>query len=219
MKTLFERVFNGSDEMFAKAEEEVNKIAAEVGRDAALTMPSTAYFLACIYAYIGKKVTNVGELQDALADVKAMMLREPRTNSIFQSGVGTPAFRLFQHCKIAQPPVQRLRITGCRSALHDGHDLLFVVDPALPDLRAFERRNDRIVGPAGRFGICLPHELHLRTAAVGGNINSKPGQKQGRSKDDRNDLLSHHDPSQTARRFPSPVSMINNRRPEMQQIF
>ena len=36
-------------------------------------MPSTAYFLACIYAYIGKKVTNVGELQDALADVKAMM--------------------------------------------------------------------------------------------------------------------------------------------------
>ena len=69
MKTLFERVFRGSDEMFAKAEAEVNKIAAEVGRDAPLTMPSTAYFLACIYAYIGKKVTNVGELQDALAVV------------------------------------------------------------------------------------------------------------------------------------------------------
>ena len=73
--------------MFAKAEAEVNKIVAEVGTDAPLTMPSTAYFLACIYAYIGKKVTNVGELQDALADVKAMMLREPRTNSIFQSGI------------------------------------------------------------------------------------------------------------------------------------
>ena len=89
MKTLFERVFNGSDEMFAKAEEEVNKIVAEVGRDAPLTLPSTAYFCACIYAYIGKKVTTTGELQDALADVKAMMLREPRTHSIFQSGVGT----------------------------------------------------------------------------------------------------------------------------------
>ena len=100
MKTLFERVFNGSDEMFAKAEEEVNKIVAEVGRDAALTMPSTAYFLACIYAYIGKKVTNVGELQDALADVKAMMLREPRTNSIFQSGVGTAiAAEMIEACK------------------------------------------------------------------------------------------------------------------------
>ena len=56
MKTLFNRVFDGSDEMFAKAEEEVNKIVAEVGRDAPLTLPSTAYFCACIYAYIGKKV-------------------------------------------------------------------------------------------------------------------------------------------------------------------
>ena len=74
MKTLFNRVFDGSDEMFAKAEEEVNKIVAEVGRDAPLTLPSTAYFCACIYAYIGKKVTTTGELQDALADVKAMML-------------------------------------------------------------------------------------------------------------------------------------------------
>ena len=100
MKTLFERVFNGSDQMFAKAEEEVNKIAAEVGRDAPLAMPSTAYCLACIYAYIGKKVTTVGELQDTLADVKAMMLREPRTNSIFQSGVGTAiAAEMIEACK------------------------------------------------------------------------------------------------------------------------
>ena len=52
MKTLFERVFNGSDQMFAKAEEEVNKIVAEVGRDAPLTMPSTAYCLACILSLI-----------------------------------------------------------------------------------------------------------------------------------------------------------------------
>ena len=54
-----------------------------------MTMPDTAYFLACIYAYLGKKITTVGELQATLADVKAMMLREPRTNSIFSSGVGT----------------------------------------------------------------------------------------------------------------------------------
>ncbi|MEI3078073.1 MAG: hypothetical protein V8T00_01770 [Oscillospiraceae bacterium] len=65
-----------------------------------LNMPSTAYCLACIYAYIGKKVTTVGELQDTLADVKAMMLREPRTNSIFQSGVGTAiAAEMIEACK------------------------------------------------------------------------------------------------------------------------
>ena len=91
--------------MFAKAEEEVNKIVAEVGRDAPLTLPSTAYFCACIYAYIGKKVTTTGELQDALADVKAMMLREPRTNSIFQSGVGTAiAAEMIEACKYARNP-------------------------------------------------------------------------------------------------------------------
>ena len=100
MKTLFNRVFDGSDEMFAKAEEEVNKIVAEVGRDAPLTLPSTAYFCACIYAYIGKKVTTTGELQDALADVKAMMLREPLTNSILQCGVGTAiAAEMIEACK------------------------------------------------------------------------------------------------------------------------
>ena len=78
----------------------MNKIVAEVGRDAPLTLPSTAYFCACIYAYIGKKVTTTGELQDALADVKAMMLREPRTNSIFQSGVGTAiAAEMIEACK------------------------------------------------------------------------------------------------------------------------
>ena len=76
MKTLFERVFNGSDEMFAKAEEEVNKIVAEVGRDAPLTLPSTAYFCACIYAYIGKKVTTTGELQDALSTDGAQLLND-----------------------------------------------------------------------------------------------------------------------------------------------
>jgi hypothetical protein len=43
---LFERVFRGSDEMFAKAEAEVNAVIAELGENAPLTMPSTAYYLA-----------------------------------------------------------------------------------------------------------------------------------------------------------------------------
>lgn len=53
---LFDRVFRGSDEMFAKAEADVNAIFDELGADAPLNMPHTAYFLACIYAYIGKKL-------------------------------------------------------------------------------------------------------------------------------------------------------------------
>ena len=60
---LFDRVFRGSDEMFAKAEADVNKLVAELGESAPMKMPETAYFLSCIYAYIGKKVTTVGELK------------------------------------------------------------------------------------------------------------------------------------------------------------
>ena len=105
MRPLFDRVFAGSDEMFAKAEAEVNALVAELGADAPMTMPNTAYYLACIYAYIGKKVTTVGELQEALADVKAMMLREKKTNSIFQSGVGTAiAAEMIEACKYARNP-------------------------------------------------------------------------------------------------------------------
>ena len=100
---LFERVFRGSDEMFAKAEADVNALVAELGADAPMTMPETAYYLACIYAYLGKKVTTVGELQATLADVKAMMLREPRTASIFSSGVGTAiAAEMIEACKYAR---------------------------------------------------------------------------------------------------------------------
>lgn len=100
---LFDRVFRGSDEMFAKAEADVNAIFDELGADAPLNMPHTAYFLACIYAYIGKKVTTVGELHDVLPDVKAMMLRESRTKSIFYSGVGTAiAAEMIEACKYAK---------------------------------------------------------------------------------------------------------------------
>ena len=86
---LFDRVFRGSDEMYFKAESELNQVISELGESAPMTMPDTAYFLACIYAYLGKKVTTLGELKEALAQLRAMMGREYRTKSIFDSGVAT----------------------------------------------------------------------------------------------------------------------------------
>ena len=43
---LFDRVFRGSDEMYFKAEAELNNVIAELGESAPMTMPDTAYFLA-----------------------------------------------------------------------------------------------------------------------------------------------------------------------------
>ena len=49
--------------MYAKAEADVNAVVAELGADAPMKMPDTAYFLACLYSYLGIKVTTLGELQ------------------------------------------------------------------------------------------------------------------------------------------------------------
>ena len=100
---LFERVFRGSDEMFVKAEQELNAVIAELGESAPMTMPSTAYYLACIYAYLGKKVTTLGELKAAMTDIRALMTRENRTASIFSSGVATAiAAEVIEACKYAR---------------------------------------------------------------------------------------------------------------------
>ena len=102
---LFDRVFRGSDEMFAKAEAEINAVVAELGESAPMKMPDTAYYLSCIYAYLGKKVTTLGELRDTLADVKAMMTREYKTKDIFTSGVGAAiAAEMIEACKYARNP-------------------------------------------------------------------------------------------------------------------
>ncbi|MBP3653634.1 MAG: CO dehydrogenase/CO-methylating acetyl-CoA synthase complex subunit beta [Clostridia bacterium] len=102
---LFDRVFRGSDEMYFKAEAELNNVIAELGESAPMTMPDTAYFLACIYAYLGKKVTTLGELKEALAQLRAMMGREYKTKSIFDSGVATACCaEVIEACKYARNP-------------------------------------------------------------------------------------------------------------------
>ena len=87
--SLFNRVFSGSDEMYAKAREELDAVIARVGRDAPITMPDTAYYLACSYAYAGKKVTTVGEMDEALEHIHGMMTREQKLNDVFNTGIAT----------------------------------------------------------------------------------------------------------------------------------
>ena len=89
MKTLIERVFNGNDEMYALAEKAVADAVAKCGADAKVAM-DTAYYLPCLYAMTGVKVTTVGEAKEALeTTVKAFMTRNKRTKDVFTSGVAT----------------------------------------------------------------------------------------------------------------------------------
>ena len=90
VKTLFERVFSGNDEMYAQAVKAVDEAMAKLGPDAPATFGDTAYSLPCFYALTGKKVGTVGEAKAALEnEIKAFMTRNNRTKDIFTSGVAT----------------------------------------------------------------------------------------------------------------------------------
>ena len=80
--TLFDRVFSGSDAVYGLTE-------GAIDADKAVSFPNTAYSLPCYYAVTGTKVTNLGELKEALGVAKSLMTREKRLNDAFMSGVAT----------------------------------------------------------------------------------------------------------------------------------
>lgn len=87
--TLFDRVFGGNDAVYGLTEAAIDKAIAEHGADQAVSFPGTAYSLPCYYSVTGTKVTNLGELKEALGVVKTLMTREKRLNDAFMSGVAT----------------------------------------------------------------------------------------------------------------------------------
>ncbi len=102
---LFDRVFRGSDEMFALAEAAADKTIEKLGPDAPVAFGSTAYFLPCIYAYTGLKVTKMSELKAAIEPIKALLTRNNRTQDIFTSGIATVlSAEVIEACKYAENP-------------------------------------------------------------------------------------------------------------------
>ena len=87
--TLFDRVFNGSDAVYGLTEGAIDAAIEKHGADKAVSFPNTAYSLPCYYAVTGTKVTNLGELKEALGVAKSLMTREKRLNDAFMSGVAT----------------------------------------------------------------------------------------------------------------------------------
>lgn len=87
--TLIDRVFNGSDEMYALAVKSVDEALAKFGPDKKVSFPDTAYSLPCVYAFTAKKIATLGELKDILNDIKEMMTRERRVKDVFSTGIAT----------------------------------------------------------------------------------------------------------------------------------
>ena len=58
--TLFDRVFGGSDEVYARTVSAVDQAIATYGEAEPVAFPGTAYSLPCYYAVTGVKIANPG---------------------------------------------------------------------------------------------------------------------------------------------------------------
>jgi len=105
MKKLFDRVWDGADEMFAMAERALSETIDELGESAPVAMPNTAYNLACYMAYLGRNISTLGELKEAFEEAKGWNVHDPRLGNAFNAGKATfMAAETIEACKYAKDP-------------------------------------------------------------------------------------------------------------------
>lgn len=86
---LFKTIFTGSNQALEAATGLVNGLVESKGRDFKVAFPDTAYSLPIIYAATGKKVTNLGELQEALEIVKSLINETYKLEHALNAGLAT----------------------------------------------------------------------------------------------------------------------------------
>ncbi len=87
--TLFDIIFQGTSDALGAAKSVVEAAVAEKGKEHKVAFPDTAYSLPVIYAATGKKISNLGELQEAVAIVESLLVKEQRLENALNSGLGT----------------------------------------------------------------------------------------------------------------------------------
>lgn len=87
--TLFDIIFQGTSDALGAARSVVDAAVAEKGKEHKVAFPDTAYSLPVIYAATGKKISNLGELQEAVAIVESLLVKEQRLENALNSGLGT----------------------------------------------------------------------------------------------------------------------------------
>ena len=87
--TLFDRVFGGNDYNYERTVAAIDAAIAANGEGCAVGFPATAYSLPCYYGITGEKITTLGEMKAAMANIKSMMTRNPRLQDAFDSGIAS----------------------------------------------------------------------------------------------------------------------------------
>ncbi|MCL2110952.1 MAG: acetyl-CoA decarbonylase/synthase complex subunit alpha/beta [Clostridiales bacterium] len=151
MKKLFDRVWDGTDQMVELAEKALAETIAELGESAPAVMPNTAYNLSCYMAWLGKEIATLGDLKAAFAEAKAMNVHEPRLGNVFEAGKATfLAAETIEACRYAKDPDPykgeyhghltdaEVRALGVPLVTGDIPGFVVIVDPAPSDDAAVE---------------------------------------------------------------------------------
>ena len=90
MRRLFDCVFNGSDQMYEKAQKDLADAIKRLGEDHPCILPDTAFNCAIILEYTGIEVKTLADLKAAMeGPIKEWMTKKERTTEIFHTGIAT----------------------------------------------------------------------------------------------------------------------------------
>ncbi|MBO4352017.1 MAG: CO dehydrogenase/CO-methylating acetyl-CoA synthase complex subunit beta [Eggerthellaceae bacterium] len=87
--TLFDLIYGGSDAVVGLTEGAVNDAIAELGEEAPVAFPDTAYYLPTIYAATGVKVTKLGDLPACVGVMKSLVTHEEELGAGLNAGLAT----------------------------------------------------------------------------------------------------------------------------------
>ena len=76
-KIIATAAIRGAHQMYKQAEEALQKVIEEKGKDAPVAYPNTAYNLPIILLFLGQKVEKVGDLEESLQEAKQLLGRLP----------------------------------------------------------------------------------------------------------------------------------------------
>ncbi len=79
-KIIATAAIRGAHKIVSRAEEQLGLALQEIGADAPVKLPDTAYYLPVIYAMLGVKVKKVGDMQEVVQQARALLKPVPTDN-------------------------------------------------------------------------------------------------------------------------------------------
>ena len=86
-KTLLQIVFDGAEEVYARADKALTEAIDAYGEDHAVSFPGTAYSIPVYYGVTGIKINTLGEMREAMANIRAHMTHNKRLQDGFDNGI------------------------------------------------------------------------------------------------------------------------------------